>query len=291
MEEKPSLADQLKSKIRSRWEQGKQLRRRRRRRRRPRLKRGIFLLPNLFTTGSLFAGFYAIIAAIQDDFWWASFGILISIILDGLDGAVARLTKSSSPFGFQYDSLCDLAAFGIAPSILIYKWALAPFGRIGWLAVFIFVACSALRLARFNVLTPTLDATTDFRGLPTPASAGVLASWVFLAEHYGLKQLVPNSVSPFPAYVLAFLAYMLAFLMVSTIRYTSFKNLGGRLKRPFRVLVGAVLALFIAAAVPQVVAFLAMVGYTASGPILHFKRHRKPKETRTPAEPVTSNFT
>lgn len=279
------MPDQLKDKIRTRWEQGK---RRRRRRRRPRLKRGIFLLPNLFTTGTLFAGFYAIIAAIQNDFWWASFAILISIILDGLDGAVARLTKSSSPFGLQYDSLCDLAAFGIAPSILIYKWALAPFGRVGWLAVFIFAACSALRLARFNVLTQTLGATADFRGLPTPAAAGVLASWVFLAEHYGLRQFVPVSISPFPAYLLAFLAYMLAFLMVSTVRYTSFKDLGGRLQRPFRVLVTAVLALFIAAAIPQVIAFLVMAGYAVSGPILHYKRYRKSKEIVTQPEPVAS---
>ncbi|MFC1492121.1 CDP-diacylglycerol--serine O-phosphatidyltransferase [Nitrospinota bacterium] len=275
------MQDHLKDKIRTKWEHRK---RRRRRRRRPRLKRGIFLLPNLFTTGSLFAGFYAIIAAIQMDFWWASLAILISIILDGLDGAIARLTKSSSPFGLQYDSLSDLAAFGIAPAILIYNWALAPFGRIGWLAAFIFTACSALRLARFNVFAQTAGPTADFRGLPAPAAAGVLASWVFMAEHYEIREMIPPALTFAYAYILATLAYLLAFLMVSTIRYTSFKNLGDRLRRPFRVLVGTVLALFVAAAIPQVVAFLAMAGYAISGPVLYFHRYRRTKEAAAPSE-------
>ncbi len=278
------MQDHLKDKIRTQIERGK---RKRKRRRRPRLKRGIFLLPNLFTTGSLFAGFYAIIAAIQMDFWWASLAILISIVFDGLDGSVARLTKTSSPFGLQYDSLCDFGAFGIAPAILVYNWSLAPFGRIGWLAAFIFAACSALRLARFNVFTQSLGPTADFRGLPTPAAAGVLASWVFLAEHYSFDTLTPPTLlNAVPAYILAFLAYLLAFLMVSTVRYTSFKDLGGRLQRPFRVLVGAVLALFVAAAIPQVVAFLVMAAYTASGPILYVRRYRNAKFTPAPSETI-----
>ncbi len=279
------MQDQLKDKIRTKFERS----RRRRRRRRPHLKRGIYLLPNLLTTGSLFAGFYAIIAAIQMDFWWASLAILISIVFDGLDGAVARLTKSSSPFGLQYDSLCDFAAFGVAPAILIYNWALAPFGRIGWLAVFIFVACSALRLARFNVFTQTLGPTADFRGLPTPAAAGVLASWIFLAEHYELGRLAPNTLLGPSAYLLAILAYTLAFLMVSTVRYTSFKDLGGRLQRPFRVLVGAVLALFIAAAIPQVVAFAVMAAYAVSGPLLHLRRSRRVINTAAGSEPLATD--
>ncbi len=256
------MPDQLKDKFRDKWEQRK---RRRKRRKRPRLSRGIFLLPNLLTTGSFFAGFYAIIAAIQGDYWWASLAILISIALDGLDGTVARITKTTSAFGLQYDSLCDLVAFGIAPAILMYKWALAPFGRVGWLAAFIFAACSALRLARFNVFTQTVGSGADFRGLPTPAAAGVLASWVFLVEDFGIQAWVPLTIT------VAF-AYVLAFLMVSTVRYKSFKKFDGRLRRPFRVLVGAVLALFVTAAIPQVVAFLVMIGYTASGPFFTFSR-------------------
>ncbi len=253
---------------------------RRRRGSRP-FKRGIFLLPNLLTTGSLFAGFYAIVAAVQDDFWWASLAILIAIVLDGLDGTVARLTKSSSSFGLQYDSLCDLTAFGVAPAVLIYSWALAPFGRIGWLAAFIFAACGALRLARFNVLAMGGEGTTDFRGLPTPAAAGVLASLVFLAEDFGIQALFPHAL-------IAAIAYLLAFLMVSTIRYQSFKNLSGPLKRPFRVLVGAVLALFVAAAAPQVVACLATVGYAASGPISLLFRWRRAKERTASQEEASS---
>jgi len=278
------LQEHLKDKIRTQFELGK---RKRKRRRRPRLKRGIFLLPNLFTTGSLFAGFYAIIAAFQMDFWWASLAILISIVFDGLDGSVARLTKTSSPFGIQYDSLCDFAAFGIAPAILVYSWSLAPFGRIGWLAAFIFAACSALRLARFNVFTQSLGPTADFRGLPTPAAAGVLASWIFLAEHHGFDKITPPSVlNAVPAYILAFLTYLLAFLMVSTVRYTSFKDFGGRLQRPFRVLVGAVLALFVASHFLEVVAFVVMAAYTASGPILYVRRYHKTKYAPAPSETI-----
>jgi len=251
----------------------------RRRRGRRSLKRGIFLLPNLLTTGSLFAGFYSIIASIQDNYWWASLAILIAIVLDGLDGTVARLTKSSSPFGLQYDSLCDLTAFGVAPAVLIYGWALAPFGRIGWLAAFIFAACGALRLARFNVLALAGGGTADFRGLPIPAAAGVLASIIFLAEDLQIAPYVPLSL-------IAALAYLLAFLMVSTVRYRAFKDLGTPLKRPFRVLVGAVLALFVAAAIPQIVACLVMVGYAASGPLSLVFRWSRAKEApaSAPAE-------
>jgi CDP-diacylglycerol--serine O-phosphatidyltransferase len=239
----------------------------------------VFLLPNLFTTGSFFAGFYAIIAAIQGDFWMASLAILIAIVLDGLDGAVARLTNTTSAFGLQYDSLCDLVAFGVAPAILMYKWALAPFGRIGWLAGFIFAACAALRLARFNVFTQKAGDGADFRGLPAPAAAGVLASWVFLVEDLSINEYIPLAIT------VAF-AYGLAFLMVSTVRYKSFKKLDGRLKRPFRALVGAVLALFVAAAIPQVVAFLVMIAYAMSGPVFILARLRRRKETPAQSDPA-----
>jgi CDP-diacylglycerol--serine O-phosphatidyltransferase len=246
-------------------------RRSRRRRGRGSLKRGIFLLPNLLTTGSLFVGFYAIIASIQGQYWQASLAILAAIVLDGMDGTVARLTKSASPFGLQYDSLCDLTAFGLAPAVLVYNWALAPFGRFGWLAAFVFVACGALRLARFNVLAQSGEGTNDFRGLPIPAAAGMLASMVYLAEDLRLQALFPHAL-------IAVVAYVLAFLMVSTIRYRSFKNLSVPLKRPFRALVGAVLGLFVAAAAPQVVAFAVMGGYAVSGPLLLLLRVRRLKD-------------
>ncbi|MEE9274566.1 MAG: CDP-diacylglycerol--serine O-phosphatidyltransferase [bacterium] len=273
------MRDRLKGSI----QQGLHRRRAGRRRRRGRrsFKRGIFLLPNLLTTGSLFAGFYAIVAAIQSDFWWASLAILIAIALDGLDGVLARLTKTSSPFGLQYDSLCDLTAFGIAPAVLIFTWALAPFGRVGWLAAFVFAACGALRLARFNVLAQAGEGTSDFRGLPIPAAGGVLASVVFLVEDISVRPYVPVSL-------VAAVAYILAFLMVSTIRYRTFKKLEGPLKQPFRVLVGSVLALFVAAAIPQVVACLFLVGYAASGPALLLSRGRRAKKAAAPPETTAS---
>ena len=245
-------------------------RRSRRRRGRGSFKRGIFLLPNLLTTGSLFIGFYAIIASIHEQYWQASLAILAAIVLDGMDGTVARLTKSASPFGLQYDSLCDLTAFGLAPAVLVYNWALAPFGRFGWLAAFVFVACGALRLARFNVQINTME-KGQFNGLPIPAAAGVLASTVYLAEDFRLHAFFPHAL-------IAVVAYLLAFLMVSTIRYRSFKNLTVPLKRPFRALVGAVLALFVAAAAPQVVAFAVMCGYAASGPLQLLLRVRRLRE-------------
>lgn len=250
-------------------------RRRRRRSRRRSYQRGIYLVPNLLTTGSLFAGFYAIVASIQGDFAWASLAILLAIGLDGMDGTVARLTKSTSAFGLQYDSLCDLTAFGVAPAVLIYTWVLAPYGRIGWLAAFIFAACGALRLARFNVTAQAGGGALDFRGLPIPGAAGVLASIVYLAEDFAIKAYIP-------LIAIAALGYILAFLMVSTIRYKSFKDLSGPLKRPFRVLVGAVLALFVAAAIPQVVACAAFAGYAASGPLGTIRRWRRAKPEPAP---------
>ena len=275
------MQERFKNKFQQRLsERAKRRHRRRRRRSRRSFKRGIFLLPNLFTTGSLFAGFYAIVAAIQLEFWWASLAILIAIVLDSLDGTLARLTKTSSPFGLQYDSLSDLTAFGIAPSVLIFNWALTPFGRIGWLAAFLFTACGALRLARFNVLAQRGDGDADFRGLPIPAAAGVLASMVLLAENYHIQDYVP-----FVAIAAA--TYLLAFLMVSTIRYRSFKNISAPLRHPFRVLVGAVLTLFVAAAIPQVVACIVMVGYAMSGP-LALLRSRRAQVAPPPAEDAPS---
>ena len=254
---------------------GRRSRRRRRRSGKRSFQRGIFLVPNLLTTGSLFAGFYAIVASIQGNFIWASLAILLAIVLDGIDGTVARLTKSTSPFGLQYDSLCDLTAFGIAPAVLIYSWLLTPYGRIGWLATFIFAACGALRLARFNVLAQAGGGSMDFRGLPIPGAAGVLASIVYLVEDFSIKTHVP-------LILIAALSYVLAFLMVSTIRYKSFKDISGPLRKPFRILVGAVLALFVAAAIPQVVACLAFFGYAASGPYGMIARWRRTKKESTP---------
>ena len=149
--------------------------RRRRKKKDRRRFRGVFLLPNLITTGSLFAGFYAIVAAMDGRFYAAAWAILVSLILDGLDGRVARMTKSTSGFGVQYDSLADLVAFGVAPGILVYLWALKHFKQFGWVATFLFVVCGALRLARFNVQQGSFD-PRYFNGLPIPAAAMMVAT-------------------------------------------------------------------------------------------------------------------
>ncbi len=253
----------------SRLKSLKKIRRRKNRRQNQTFKKGIFLLPNLLTTGGLFAGFYSIIAAINNDFFWSSLSILIAIVLDGMDGAVARKTKTTSSFGLQYDSLCDLVTFAIAPSLLIYIWALSPFGRIGWLAAFVFSACGALRLARFNVMADTGKTSSDFRGLPVPAAAGLLASLVCLLENPIYKTYVPMES-------IAIVAYVLSFLMVSTIRYKKIDLFNKRLKHPFRVSISVILILFMSASAPQITAFIVMIIFCISGPIMAiFKNNKK----------------
>ena len=157
---------------------------RRKRRPRPQFSKSIYILPNLFTTASLFCGFYSIISSINGDFLAAAVAIVIAGVFDGLDGAVARATHTTSKFGVEYDSLADLVSFGVAPGVLAYLWALNPFGRLGWVAGFLYVACGALRLARFNVYVPVKD-QSYFQGLPIPAAASMIATTVFLFNHFG----------------------------------------------------------------------------------------------------------
>src|SRR5512136_1835585 len=146
------------------------------------MRKGIYILPNLFTTGSLFAGFYGIVATTNHNFSIAAIWVLVSSIFDGLDGKVARLTGTSTKFGVEYDSLADLVAFGVTPGLLMYSWALKPFGRLGWLAAFLFVVCGALRLARFNVQVNTVE-SKRFVGLPIPAAASMVSATVLLFHH------------------------------------------------------------------------------------------------------------
>ena len=264
MEERQLSQNQLPSRL-------KNVKRRRRRKinsKNHKFKKGIFLLPNLLTTGGLFAGFYSIIAAINNDFFWSSLSILIAILLDGMDGTVARKTKTTSSFGIQYDSMCDLVTFALAPSLLIYIWALSPFGRIGWLAAFVFSACGALRLARFNVMADSGKKNGDFRGLPVPAAAGLLASFVCLLENPIYKSYVPMES-------IAVIAYILSFLMVSTIRYKKIDVFNRRLKHPFRVSISVILILFMSAAAPQLMAFIVMSIFCLSGPTMMIFKDKK----------------
>lgn len=221
------------------------------------MKKGIYILPNLFTLGNMLCGFYSIISTIEGRFHHAAIAIFIAALADGLDGKVARLTGTCSRFGVEFDSLADLLSFGIAPALLIYIWALGPYQRVGWLAAFLFVICGALRLARFNVQVYTSE-NKYFTGLPIPAAAATIASFVllhqFLFKEEGNKPII-----------IAALAYILAFLMVSNIKYRSFKHWKLRERKPFYFLVLIALLLLVILAQPQIMAFILICGYVLSG--------------------------
>lgn len=227
---------------------------------RKRFKKGVYLLPNLITSASLFGGFYAIIASLDGNYEYAAIAIIISGILDGMDGRVARLTGSSSKFGVEYDSLADLIAFGLAPGVLIFTWALRPFGRYGWLAAFLYVVCGALRLARFNVQVTTIE-SKRFNGLPIPAAAAMVCTTVLMFFFLGRGEETVRHIT------VLILIYALAFLMISNVHYYSFKELNLSQRMPFRLLVGLIFLLIVVAANPAVMLFLLTFGYVLSGPI------------------------
>ena len=224
-------------------------------------RRGVYLLPNLFTTGNLLSGFYAVIAVFNADYVFAAVAILVATVFDSLDGRVARLTKTTSKFGVEYDSLADLVSFGVAPGLLIYSWALTNYGRVGWVAAFLFVACGALRLARFNVQVGTVEGRY-FVGLPIPAAAGLIAATVLLDAH------ILRLGAAMKPLLIVVMTYVLAFLMVSNIRYWSFKGVEMHARRPFQMLVAAVLVVMVVTAAPQVMLFALFAAYAASGVVL-----------------------
>lgn len=230
----------------------------RRRFNRDRMKKGIYVLPNLFTTASLLAGFYSIVMAMYGKFTRASAAILIAWILDGLDGRMARLTNTTSKFGAEYDSLADLVAFGVAPAILVYVWSLSPYGKWGWMAAFLFVVCGALRLARFNVQVNIIDKKL-FNGLPIPAAAVVVASTVILFHHLGVE-------GRFNHIGILFAVAAVSLLMVSSVKYYSFKDLNYFTRKPFISFVLIVLIMMIVIAEPQITIFTFSLGYSLSGP-------------------------
>jgi len=226
-----------------------------------RIKKGIYILPNLFTTASLFMGFYSIIASIQGKFYPAAIAIIISLVFDGLDGRVARMTNTTSRFGAEYDSLADLVAFGVAPSLLAYLWAMSFDGKPGWMAGFLFVACGALRLARYNIQIGIIDSKV-FNGLPIPAAAAVIATTVIFFDHIGLEGTLSD-----PYYIFLILVVMLSLLMVSSIKYYSFKNMNLHARIPFKILLVAIGIFLVFYLKPEIMAFIIMVGYALSGPL------------------------
>ncbi|WP_417909778.1 CDP-diacylglycerol--serine O-phosphatidyltransferase [Candidatus Electronema sp. PJ] len=239
-----------------------------------------FLLPSLLTCTSLFSGFYSMVAAINGRFYSAAVAIIIAGIFDGLDGRVARLTGSTSGFGMQLDSLCDMVSFGVAPGLLAYLWALKPYGRYGWLAAFLYVAATALRLARFNTIAeapPEKQKHHDFVGLPCPAAAGVVATIVMFCHD---QEIADPTKMRYLSILL--LVYLLAYLMISTHRYLSFKKVKIPKEKRFQVAVGIIVFISVIAAEPSVTLLVIALCYAASGPLMELyalvRRKQQPPE-------------
>ena len=254
--------------------------------RREGIRKGVYILPNLMTSLSLFFGFYSIVHTLAGQFTRAAWGIMISMIFDSFDGTVARVTGTASDFGAEYDSLSDLVAFGVAPGVLIYNWALQPFGKWGFISAFLYVLCTALRLARFNVQSSTVE-KKEFQGLPSPgAAAGIATTVLFfmyieggrggrLGDIIREKMITPHHVA------FLVLTLVLAFLMVSTIRYKSGKDLSVFKRLPFLYLPLAMIVILLVIAEPEVMLFVLIYTYILSGiiaSIIFYRKRRKEKE-------------
>ena len=243
-------------------------------------KRGIHILPSLFTTGNVFCGFYAFVAVLNEQFYYAAWAIAIGMIFDGLDGRIARLTKTTSAFGEQYDSLADIITFGMAPAFLAYSWVLKPFGRLGWMAAFLFLLCAALRLARFNVTKPETR-SQHFIGLPSPAAAVVVASIVIAFE-----DLFATRMNPF---IMVMVVYTLAFLMVSNIKYPAFKQFEFKKRVVFSRFLFVILFIYVLATIPRVALFILGITYAVIGPIGLLLANRKQEAESKEASPPPVN--
>ena len=244
---------------------------------RPKRARGIYLLPNLLTTAALFAGFYAVLASMNDQFEKAAIAIFLAMILDGLDGRVARMTNTQTAFGAEYDSLSDMVAFGLAPGLVMYLWSLQTLGKLGWFAAFVYVAGAALRLARFNSQIETAD-KRYFTGLPSPSAAAIVAGAVWVSVDYGLDPLLLS----IPAGVLTLFAGL---AMISNLRYNSFKEIDFRRRVPFIVLVVIALVIAVIITEPPLVLFGIFMIYSLSGIVLSLRK-REPVEDEDSAGSV-----
>jgi CDP-diacylglycerol--serine O-phosphatidyltransferase len=222
--------------------------------------KGIYLLPNLFTTGALFFGFYAVVASMNGHFDKAAIAIFIAMILDGLDGRVARLTNTQSEFGAEYDSLADMVSFGVAPALITFSWCLQSLGQVGWIAAFIYVAGAALRLARFNTQIDTAD-KNYFTGLASPAAAAIVAGTVWVFNYLGVAA---TTVAP----VMVAIVGLAGLLMVSNVQYHSFKGIDLKGKVPFVAMLAVVGVFAVIATNPPIVLLAIFLSYGASGPIM-----------------------
>lgn len=229
-------------------------------------KRGIYLLPNLFTTGALFAGFYAIVQAMNNRFEFAAVAIFIAMVLDGLDGRVARLTHTQSEFGAEYDSLSDMVSFGVAPALVMYEWAFRGLGKWGWFAAFIYCAATALRLARFNTNIDVVD-KRYFQGLPSPAAAALVAGFVWVMHDYDFSG---ESVRWYAAALTVFAGLS----MVSNLPFYSFKDMNMRKSVPFVVIFLIALFFILISSYPPGVLFGLFMCYALSGFVIWFLQRR-----------------
>ena len=224
------------------------------------LKKGVYILPNFLTPLSLLFGFYSIVSTLQGDFLRAAWAVVIAGVFDGLDGSIARMTHSSTKFGVEYDSLSDLIAFGVAPAVLAYGLVLNQYGRWGWLAAFLYVACGAIRLARFNLSVNNVK-TKFFQGLPIPGAAGMVVSTVIFCFHFNIVDTKLLSV------FFILIIYAVAFLMVSSIRFKSLKDLNLRSKKPVNSVFVVILLICVIASEPQIMLFAIGLIYLFSGPV------------------------
>jgi CDP-diacylglycerol---serine O-phosphatidyltransferase len=244
----------------------------------PQRKRGIFLLPNLFTTAGLLAGFFSIISSINHNFSVAGIAIFIAVVMDVFDGRIARMTNTQSKFGAEYDSLADMTSFGLAPALLSYQWALHDFSKYGWIVAFVYVAGAALRLARFNTQVGSVD-KKYFQGLASPAAAAVIAGMVWVCAD---NQLEGESLR----WLMLTLTIFTGVMMVSNVRYTSFKDVNFRDKVPFVSVIIIALVFIVIAFDPAIVLFVFFFGYALSGLVTTlYLIHRKRQEKRSKHQP------
>jgi len=233
-------------------------------------RRGVYLLPNLFTTGALFAGFYAIIAGVKGQYDHAAMAMFVSMLLDGLDGRVARMTNTQSAFGAEYDSLADCISFGAAPALVSYTWSLNSLGKVGWMICFVYMACAALRLARFNVQIESAD-KRYFTGLPSPAAAALVAGMVWVGANLGYD----GSQDGLVAIIAAVVTFFAGVMMVSNVQYSSFKEVDWKNRVPFVAILVVVLALAVISTHPPEVLLVIFLVYALSGPVLLLRRRSK----------------
>jgi CDP-diacylglycerol---serine O-phosphatidyltransferase len=249
----------------------------------PRRRNSIYLLPNLFTTGCLFAGFFAIVQAMNGRFTEAAIAIFVAMVLDSLDGRVARLTNTTSDFGAQYDSLADMVSFGAAPALIVYVWSLNTLGSLGWLAAFIYVAGAALRLARFNTNIAIVD-KRFFQGMPSPAAAALLAGLVWVATDLRETKWIDWSAKDL-RWVAWSAAVYAGLTMVASVPFYSFKDLNLRRSVPFIVIFLIALGLVLISQDPPTLLFLLMLAYSLSGWVLFFWRKSRGEKLEVFAEP------